>query len=327
MFAQGLASEAAPLSDYFTWLSIVETACLKYAPHPRLEPSRFSRISALPLLYFLYYHSRHPKMFWNELRLKHFFYLLSQAVLRVCSIGPFELSWATQIYWTAEPKGASAMKIAHALRVSWKSFQYSSEVLFRALGLNLILVGLRSLRRLAVGRGFDEPTKIAIRKSRKTALLRALIHIVPLGVALWEISFNWNTYYVGSNVQSQALYQFGAKLHEMTAQASIAAVMFSYVRYELSLGQGLPFGALFSGLQVSQASYLWSTEFWGSIYSTSISFKRKMGMAVIIIIAIFLAATVGPSSAILLIPRLEYWPAGSTDIWINATAAELWPDV
>ena len=219
------------------------------------------------------------------------------------------------------------MKIAHALRVSWKSFQCSSEVLFRALGLNLILVGLRSLRRLAVGRGFDEPTKIAIRKSRKTALLRALIHIVPLGVALWEISFNWNTYYVGSNVQSQALYQFGAKLHEMTAQASIAAVMFSYVRYELSLGQGLPFGALFSGLQVSQASYLWSTEFWGSIYSTSISFKRKMGMAVIIIIAIFLAATVGPSSAILLIPRLEYWPAGSTDIWINATAAELWPDV
>ena len=98
------------------------------------------------------------------------------------------------------------MKIAHALRVSWESFQYSSEVLFRALGLNLILVGLRSLRRLAVGRGFDGPTKIATRKSRKTALLRALIYIVPLGVTLWEISFNWNTYYVGSNVQSQALY-------------------------------------------------------------------------------------------------------------------------
>ena len=219
------------------------------------------------------------------------------------------------------------MKITHALRTSWGSLKGSGEILFRALGLHLILVGLKSLRRFAVGRGFDEPTKIAIRKSRKTALLRALIHVVPLGVALWEITFNWNTFYVGSKVQNQALYQFGAKLHEMTAQASIAAVVFSYVRYELSLGQGLPFGALFSGLQVSQASYLWSTEFWGSIYSTSISFKRKMGMAVTIIIAIFLAATVGPSSAILLIPRLEYWPAGSTDIWINITAAELWPDV
>ena len=98
------------------------------------------------------------------------------------------------------------MKITHAFRTSWESFQGCSEVLFRALGLNLILVGLKSLRRLAVGRGFDEPTKIAIRKSRKTALLRALIHVVPLGVALWEIAFNWNTYYVGSNVQNQALY-------------------------------------------------------------------------------------------------------------------------
>ena len=219
------------------------------------------------------------------------------------------------------------MKATHPLRTSWGSFRSSSEVLFRALGLNLILVGLRSLQRLAVGRGFNESTKIAIRKSRKTALLRALIHVVPLGVALWEISFNWNTYYVGSNVQNQAYYQFGAKIHEMTAQASIATVVFSYVRYELSLGQGLPFGALFSGLQVSQASYLWSTEFWGLLYSPNISFKRKMGMAVIIIIAILLAGTVGPSSAILLIPRLEYWPAGSTDVWINATAAELWPDV
>lgn len=113
----------------------------------------------------------------------------------------------------------------------------------------------------------------------------------------------------------------------MTAQAFIAAVVFLYVRYELSLGQGLPFGALFSGLQVSQASYLWSTEFWGLIYSTNISFKRKMGMVVIVIVTVVLAATVGPSSAILLILRLEYWPAGSTDVWINAIAADLWPKV
>ena len=220
-----------------------------------------------------------------------------------------------------------AMKVTHALRGSWTIFEDGSKVLFRALGLNLIVVGLRSLQHLTVGKGYDEPTKIAIRESRRIALLRALIHIVPVGVALWEIIFNWNTYYVGSNVQNQALYQFCAKLHEMTAQASIAAVVFSYVRYEMSLGQGLPFGALFSGLQISQASYLWSMEFWASINSTNLSLRRKIGMAAIIIVAILLAATVGPSSAILLIPRLEYWPAGSTDIWINVTSSELWPDV
>ena len=219
------------------------------------------------------------------------------------------------------------MKVTHALRAPWASFKSGSKVLFRALGLNLIIIGLRSLRHLAVGKGYDEPTKIAIRKNRQTALLRALIHLVPMGVALWEVIFNWNTYYVGSTIQNQALYQFGAKLHEMTAQASIAAVVFSFIRYEISFGQGLPFGAIFSGLQVSQASYLWSMEFWGSVCSGNLSFKRKIGMATTIIIAILLAATVGPSSAILLIPRLEYWPAGSTDVWINVTTSQLWPDM
>lgn len=219
------------------------------------------------------------------------------------------------------------MKAISALRTPWEGFQNASKVLIRALGLNLVVVALRSLRHLAVCKGYDEPTKVAIHKNRKIALLRALIHIVPVGVALWEIIFNWNTYYVGSNVQNQALYQFGAKLHEMTAQASIAAVVFSFVRYEMSLGQGLPFGALFSGLQITQASYLWSLEFWGSIYSTNLLLRRKISMPAVIVVAIFLAATVGPSSAILLIPRLDYWPAGSTDIWINVTSLELWPDV
>ena len=219
------------------------------------------------------------------------------------------------------------MKLTRALRAPWVGFQDGSRVLARALGLNLIIVGLRSLRHLAVGKGYDEPTKIVIRKSRQIALLRALIHIVPVGVALWEVIFNWNTYYVGSSVRNQAFYQFFAKLHEMTAQASIAAVVFSYVRHEMSIGQGLPFGALFSGLQVSQASYLWSMEFWGSLSASNLSIRRKIGMAVTIIIAILLAATVGPSSAILLIPRLEYWPAGSTDIWVNITSSELWPNV
>lgn len=218
------------------------------------------------------------------------------------------------------------MKLSRATRVVWCSIQDSTTVLFRVLGLQVIIFVFRSLRHLAVGKGYDEPTKVAVRKSRTTALLRALIHVVPISVAMWEIIINWNTYYFGPTIRNQAYYQFGAKAHEMTAQASLAAIVFSYVRYEMSLGQGLPFGALFSGLQISQASYLWSMEFWGSICAKHLSVRRKIGMVLIVIIAIVLAATVGPSSAILLIPRLEYWPAGSTDIWLNTTSQALWPD-
>ena len=211
-------------------------------------------------------------------------------------------------------------------RSAWLVLQDVTTVLFRALGLPIIISAFKYLRHLAVGKGYDEPTKIAMRKSRTKALTRALIHVVPISVAIWEIIINWNTYYLGTKVRNQAYYQFGAKFHEIAAQASLAAIVFSYVRYEISLGQGLPFGALFSGLQISQVSYLWSMEFWGSVRSKYLPIRRRIGMALVVAVAITLAATVGPSSAILLVPRLEYWPAGATDIWLNATSQDLWPD-
>lgn len=39
-----------------------------------------------------------------------------------------------------------------------------------------------------------------------------------------------------------------------------------------------------------------------------------------------LAAVAGPSSAVLLIPRLSYWSAGSTHIWVDATFNDIWPN-
>ena len=207
----------------------------------------------------------------------------------------------------------------------WKQLQQGGKTLCRALGLNVIYSFFTFLSYQTVGKGYTEQTKVAIRKSRTTALLRALIHIIPVTVALWEIVLNWNTYFVGYNVYNLAYYQFGAKLHEIAIQASLSAVIFSYVRYELILGDGIPFGALFSGLQISQASYFWSMEFWGTICSQSIPTRLRLRLLSVVAASIFLAAVTGPSSAILLVPRLDYWPAGSTDIWINITSSSLWP--
>lgn len=91
------------------------------------------------------------------------------------------------------------------------------------------------------------------------------------------------------------------------------------------LGKGIPFGALFSGLQINQISYLWSMELWGSMSSNYLSVWRRMIMLVFITLCFMLAAVAGPSSAILLIPRLSNWPAGSTHIWVNATFNDIWP--
>ena len=217
------------------------------------------------------------------------------------------------------------MPLSRALKGSRKKLQDSSKTLCRALGLNVLFSLFMFLRYQTVGKGYTEQTKIAMRRSRTTALLRALIHLIPVSVVIWEIILNWNTYFVGYAIYNQAYYQFGAKVHEMAIEASLSAIIFSYVRYELMLGDGIPFGALFSGLQVSQASYLWSMEFWGTVCSKNVSSKSKLRLLVVVAASVFLAAVAGPSSAILLVPRLDYWPAGSTDIWINITSDSLWP--
>ena len=122
------------------------------------------------------------------------------------------------------------MKPIATIKRWWSAVQDGFRIFCRVLGLNLIVAGVKALRRASVGKGYAEPIKTAIRRSRKTALLRALIHVAPVGVALWEIILNWNTYYVGGTIRNLAYYQIGAKVHEIAAQASLAAIMFSYVR-------------------------------------------------------------------------------------------------
>ena len=219
------------------------------------------------------------------------------------------------------------MPMSQVIRSAKSMLGNTGKTLCRALGLNLVVSGFGFLRHQTVGKGYTEQTKVAIRKSRTTALQRSMVHTFPVSVALWEIVLNWNTYFVGYSVYNQAVYQFGAKLHEIAIEASLSAVVFSYVRYELMLGSGIPFGALFSGLQISQASYLWSMEFWGTVSSRTISLKSKVRLLVVVTASVFLAAIAGPSSAILLVPRLDYWPGGSTNIWINVTSNSLWPSL
>lgn len=204
--------------------------------------------------------------------------------------------------------------------------QDGARVLARTFGIGLLVHAFQSLRHIT-GRGLHEPLKVAIRQSRRVALARSLIHLAPVGFSLFEIILNWNQYYVGVHTYNQASYQFLAKVHEIMIQASLAVIVFSFVRHEMTVGQGLPFGAMFSGLQLNQISYLWSLEFWGSLRSQHLVMWRKARLAVIVTMCVTLGSLCGPSSAVLLIPRLAFWPAGSTHLWINATREQLWPSV
>ncbi|KAL9600698.1 MAG: hypothetical protein Q9219_003028 [cf. Caloplaca sp. 3 TL-2023] len=157
----------------------------------------------------------------------------------------------------------------------WNKVSESWKAVVRALSLSLIVHAFRRLRH-PTGRGFHEPTKIAMRQSRQIALLRNLVHLIPFGFALFEIILNWNVYYLGTNAYSTAVYQIFAKAHEVLIQASITAIVFSAIRRDLALGKGLPFGLLFSGLQISQISYLWSVELWGALKTDLLRPSRKV---------------------------------------------------
>ena len=176
-----------------------------------------------------------------------------------------------------------------------------------------------------------EEKKKAIQKNFVTACLAGSIHVVPIAASLVVIYLNWRGFYIGEELEGAVgqddakllALQFASKLHELTISASLTAVILSYIRHELMTDSGLPFGAIVAGLQFKDVSYLWSMEFWGAIRA---SWRRKRDKAVLILLIATcagLALSAGPSSATLMKPRLDYWPAGGTDFWIALPKDEL----
>ena len=163
--------------------------------------------------------------------------------------------------------------------------------------------------------------------------LAGAIHLLPTGAAISICTLNLVGYYVGGELagasgqdeEKFAGLQFAAKLHELTINASLAAMILSYIRHELAVGRGVPFGAIFAGMQFQDISVLWSLEFWGAVYAKETKSWRKGILLALVLIGALLAVSVGPVSASILKPRLDDWPAGGTDFWINGSAEEIWP--
>ena len=203
----------------------------------------------------------------------------------------------------------------------------------RALGLGLFYNAFHRLRHR--GRPVFEQRKVALRSDRYYAFLAGCIHFLPMSASVILAALNIAGYYIGGELSGKSGHdsekfaglQFASKLHELTINASLAAMVFSYIRQELALGQGVPLGAIFAGLRFQDISVLWSLEFWGTARTTAIGKRRKWVLVILLTVDAFLGVSVGPSSANILKPRLDNWPAGGTDFWVNASTEELWPSV
>ncbi|KAK8157260.1 hypothetical protein IWX90DRAFT_319187 [Phyllosticta citrichinensis] len=119
------------------------------------------------------------------------------------------------------------------------------------------------------------------------------------------LSINFRIMASTTEVSTTSL-QYLAKALELATQASISAVALTYLQRDYTSSDGVPFGAITAGLQLNSLSYLWSLDFFGSLWSPTFPLRRKLTFAVFILFATLLTATVGPSIATCLIPRPVY---------------------
>lgn len=178
----------------------------------------------------------------------------------------------------------------------------------------------------------QEPRKVVIQRGYLYAFLGALVHIIPVSGVVTIVTLNLRGCLFGivqnsldrSSEWIPAL-QYAAKLHDIFMLASLTALVYSVISSELCLQNGIPYGALFSGLQVSHPSFLWSQEMWGMLTSDELPKLAILRMGLVILFATILGLAIGPASATLVIPRMRVSYVGSTPIWFNITDKDLFP--
>ncbi|POS71836.1 hypothetical protein DHEL01_v209763, partial [Diaporthe helianthi] len=122
------------------------------------------------------------------------------------------------------------------------------------------------------------------------------------------------------------LLQIAAKVTELCVVASLATAIMGIVRAQVMSAHGIPLGLLSSPFRFNEIAYFWSPSFLFGTMSIQ-GRPRAVAIALLLLSCGFLAAVVGPSTALLIIPYTDNnWPAGGTDFWLVGSDDTLWPD-
>lgn len=102
-------------------------------------------------------------------------------------------------------------------------------------------------------------------------------------------------------------------------QASLADIYLHFVRNAMLGDKGLPLGFLVGPLQTTSPMYLLSHEFLGSVCARGLGLARRLWFLVLTFTLVVSAILVGPSSAVLLIPRSLVWDHGAYVVVLEET--------
>jgi len=158
------------------------------------------------------------------------------------------------------------------LATSFHAAQPGSErntwsIVGRKLSYLLRAIGLGSILTLFDPNPMDEEQKkVIVETSVWVALARCSVHILPIGISVFLLSYNFIGSYVGAQLSGPTnlsdevkfqLLQFAAKIHELLIVASTGHVVFYMVRYQLLWGNGMPLGLIGSGFSFTDLSFFW----------------------------------------------------------------------
>ena len=181
----------------------------------------------------------------------------------------------------------------------------------------------------------SEIPKKAIELKRYRALGKCSKHLLPVGITASLLVLNFSTVFweapgdPNQNASLDAL-QFAAKVHEILIVSSLSMIVLNHIQFELLCGSGIPIGGLFSGFQVSDVDLIWKPGLWATASAKEQSTRGTL-LVLIVLVSITLGALSGPSSAILMLPSLDWWPGpfsfwpAATEFFIDSASSSLWP--
>ena len=180
-----------------------------------------------------------------------------------------------------------------------------------------------------------EQKKVVVSSSRRLAVSRCGVHIVPIIVSAVIVAVNLKQDFIGidfhglihSETVNIALLQTAAKVQELLIVASLSTIAFQLIRDELLYGEGIPLGMLGAGIDMSKLSFFWSREFIGGLRGLVKGSRRyrKVQLVVFLLLAGALSLLAGPACAVLLVPQIQDWPIGGTPVSLNGTEDSFWP--
>ncbi|KAK0710846.1 hypothetical protein B0H67DRAFT_583541 [Lasiosphaeris hirsuta] len=155
----------------------------------------------------------------------------------------------------------------------------------------------------------SKPTKVASQRKLAALWFITRFHLPSLVVSFFLLGIyvaQWVWPPPGPSPNVLGALQFAAKVHEGLMILSLSNMLLHRIRYLLMSRDGVPLGLITSPWQLSSPLYFVSSEFWGSALR-SVRAMTHSGTLLLLLLCCLLAVAIGPFSAIVIIPRVEYW--------------------